>query len=600
MLTLRSIRRLGTPFCLVAFAACRTADSIAPPPATIYLVTTSESIVPVGSAVIVTAQLADANNHPISGPPRLVAWGNLSTGPAGRFYPSVSVTDSSGMARVSYTAPLVAGATFRIRASSSDGTVGTSPVVTTSAGPPARYMVTPSARYTPPASPVTINAQLLDAYGNVVSLAGRVATWSSTGPGGSFSSSTSATNASGIATITFTTSTLPSIAHTVTAKDSGGVTGSSLRIATTLSIPALRSVATGAMHSCALTQAGRAFCWGRNSEGQLGDGTTLLSDMPLGVSTTASFVALAAAGNRTCGLTGGGEVYCWGLDTVPQASPVQVSGGLAFLALSAGETHTCGLVAGGAAYCWGRNGGGQLGNGSGISSSTPVAVSGGLRFSELSAGPDYTCGVTTGGAAYCWGANRDGNLGDSTLANRMTPVAVSGGLRFARVSAGIAHTCGVTTANQAYCWGANGEGQLGNGSTRMSSTPVPVQGNLAFATLSAGIEHTCGVTITKLAYCWGANGFGELGGGRASPSAATTPQLVAGELTFLSVSASGGVVARPDYYYGGFYADATVGHTCGITTTFVAYCWGSNLYRELGTSTAESFSAVPLKVMGQQ
>ncbi len=193
--------------------------------------------------------------------------------------------------------------------------------------------------------------------------------------------------------------------------------------------------AGGDDHSCGLTSGGAVFCWGINGSGQLGDGTTTGRSTPTAVLGGLSFTAVSAGSwSQTCGLTAGGAAYCWGANTYGQlgdgtttnrATPVPVSGGLSFTSISAGGS-TCGLVAGGAAYCWGFNRRGQLGNGTTTNSATPVPVSGGLSFAAISVGTQHACGSTTGGVVYCWGWNGRGELGDGTQTDRWVPVKVVG------------------------------------------------------------------------------------------------------------------------------------------------------------------------------
>ena len=173
--------------------------------------------------------------------------------------------------------------------------------------------------------------------------------------------------------------------------------------------------------------------------------------------------------------------------------------------------------------------------------------------------------MTTTGEAYCWGSNDSGRLGDGTTAQRITPVLVSGGNSWASVSAGGDHTCGVTTASDAYCWGYNDNGQLGDGTTRVHLGPHKVSGGHSWASVSADQNHTCGVTTADEAYCWGSNSNGQLGDGTTRANS-TTPVLVSGVYSWASVST--GLL-----------------HTCGVTTTGEAYCWGSNGRGRLGDGT---------------
>lgn len=175
------------------------------------------------------------------------------------------------------------------------------------------------------------------------------------------------------------------------------------------------AVSTSSLFACGLTTAGAAYCWGGNAYGQLGDGTTTGRLTPGPVVGSLSFVALDAGWggwNHTCGLTAAGAAYCWGLNgagqlgdgtTTDRVTPVPVAGGIPFSQVDAGSGHSCGVTSEGPAYCWGSNGAGALGDGTTVDRSTPVTVAGGLSFIAVSAGLSHTCGLTGAGDAYCWG-----------------------------------------------------------------------------------------------------------------------------------------------------------------------------------------------------
>ena len=344
----------------------------------------------------------------------------------------------------------------------------------------------------------------------------------------------------------------------------------------------LMSLAVGLYHTCALKGDGTAYCWGDNTYGELGDGSTTSHATPTAVGGGLKFVSLTAGLAHTCGLTSGNVAYCWGDNsygelgdgsTTQRTTPVAVGGGNVFARLSAGVGYTCGLTSGGSGYCWGLNSSGQLGFGSTASRSSPVAVAGAITFASLQAGGDHTCGLTGSGAAYCWGFNFGGELGDGTTTDHTTPVPVTGGITFASVLAGGQHTCALTGAGTAYCWGFDTYGQLGDGSAANQSAPVAASGGLSFASLTAGYWYTCGLTGTGTAYCWGDNSFGELGDG--STTGRSTPGTVAGALTFTSLTAG-------------------LMHACGLAGGAV-YCWGDNSYGQLGDgSTVQRLT--PVKV----
>jgi len=353
-------------------------------------------------------------------------------------------------------------------------------------------------------------------------------------------------------------------------------------------------VAAGTSHTCALTTSGGVQCWGDNTYGQLGDGTTTDSLVPVNVTGLTSGVSWITAGaNHTCALTNSGVLKCWGDNQYGQlgvdqptlsasSTPLDVANlSSAPTAATAGANHTCALVDTGDLACWGLNDSGQLGDGTTTNQYAPTAVTGlDDLVMAVDAGSQHTCANTSGGV-YCWGSNADGQLGvgSSTPASSSTPLEVTGlPAAASAISLGGYHTCAITTEGAGYCWGRNTDGQLGNGSTIGSLAPAAVtleSADLPLGSIDAGLAHTCAVTASEELLCWGRNADGQLGSGSTTGSS-------------LPVSVVG-------FDSGAYTVSAGSAHTCAINTGGELSCFGNNASGQLGNNST-SMSLAPVNV----
>ncbi len=196
---------------------------------------------------------------------------------------------------------------------------------------------------------------------------------------------------------------------------------------------AFSDVAAGGSHSCGISTDGKAYCWGDGFSGQLGYGQLSNERSPIEVDAAGvKFSKIYAGGTHSCALAAGGKAYCWGDNRAGQVGdgsssdrtkPVEVATGLSFEELSLGTSHTCGRTGGGAIYCWGGNGRGQVGDGSRGNRGRPVKVAAEGSFTGITAGGNHTCAATAS-QVFCWGENARGQLGDGSLAARPAPAPV--------------------------------------------------------------------------------------------------------------------------------------------------------------------------------
>lgn len=336
----------------------------------------------------------------------------------------------------------------------------------------------------------------------------------------------------------------------------GGTANVSVPTAATMpsGVTAFGHVAAGQIGSCAIasagTNAGKVYCWGTGAAGQIGNGGTAnvsvptAATMPSGVtafssvSTGATVCAIASAG------TNAGKVYCWGAGTggqignggttnvsVPTAATMP-SGVTAFGSVTTGQGTVCAIASAGSnagkVYCWGGGAAGGIGNGGTANVTVPTAAtmpSGVTGFGTIKAntpilGLTHFCAIastgTNAGKLYCWGPNGSYQLGDGTTTQRNVPTLVtnpSGVTAYSAVAPGGTiwlgsgdtnryATCALASAGsnagKVYCWGSElsynqfGEGAGDHTASATKYQTVMPSGRTSFTDVSMGTNFTCG------------------------------------------------------------------------------------------------------------
>jgi alpha-tubulin suppressor-like RCC1 family protein len=334
-------------------------------------------------------------------------------------------------------------------------------------------------------------------------------------------------------------------------------------------------ISAGGYSACSITPSKRLKCWGHNGYGQLGLGNDLSDRLtPVLVPGLRNVVQVSVGDNSTCAVLKGGQAKCWGYNSVGQLGdgtttdrhrPTQVLGlARGVKSVSVGYYHACALRTNGTVKCWGSNNNGGIGNRtSGNEYHRPKLVYGISDATQVSAGLDYSCAMING-RAKCWGANTYGQLGDQTVNDRNKPTQVFGltsGVK--RVIAGYYTTCALLQGGKLKCWGENVYGEVGNGTSGNEyHRPVQVTGMTRGVTsVDSDYYFTCAVRNGS-AKCWGDNQYNQLGDG--TPKVRDTPRQVSG--------LTSGVKTVDISWYSG----------CALLTNGKAKCWGWNGEGEVG------------------
>jgi alpha-tubulin suppressor-like RCC1 family protein len=333
-------------------------------------------------------------------------------------------------------------------------------------------------------------------------------------------------------------------------------------------------IAAGSQHTCLVKSSGEVYCWGRNLDSELGDGTAQNRPAPVPVKGLTGVKQVASEMFHTCAVLNDGQVWCWGRNEDGQlgstaarvaTDPVQVEGVIDAIQVTTGADFSCALHGSGTVSCWGNGANGRLGQGHSKSSATPVEVAGLAAAREIASGAQHTCAATQGGEVYCWGSNANKQAalpGDMRESPR--PVKVEGLAGITHVAAGSNTTCAANEEGALWCWGSNSYGQVGNGQEGTGTdvgTPFQVPGIQDVAQVDIGEYHTCAILRSGEARCWGRDGYGNLGG--AERGNRTSPTPVA-NVSDASAVALGGH------------------HVCVIRRSGAVACWGRSESGQLG------------------
>ncbi len=247
-------------------------------------------------------------------------------------------------------------------------------------------------------------------------------------------------------------------------------------------------VAGGHNHTCARRRSGQVTCWGGNASGELGvDASGTNRFLPVTVVGVTDAVQVVAGFSHSCARLTSGRVLCWGRNFEGQLGdgtsgnpmrfvPMPVVGLDDAAAITTGPFHVCARRGDETVTCWGANTNGQVGDGSRTQRPSPTSVRSIVDAASVAAGSSHTCARLAGGQVVCWGGNGLGQIGDGSRTDELVPTRTLNLPDAREVVAGLNHTCARRINGEVLCWGHNDQGQLGDGTTERRLVPTPVVG----------------------------------------------------------------------------------------------------------------------------
>lgn len=332
------------------------------------------------------------------------------------------------------------------------------------------------------------------------------------------------------------------------------------------------STRAGGMHSCLVGTGRRAWCWGSNAYGQIGNGRTGAAPRtPSQVGSWRDWQMIDPGGAHTCGIRAGGALYCWGLnhrgqlglgDDRARVVPRRVSPGARWLTVSTGWFTTCAVRRDLTAWCWGDNSANQVDASRAQRRTLPTKIPG-PGWRSVTAGGWHSCAIRSSGRLWCWGRNSFGQVGNGSFRDMRSPARIGRYSDWRSVSASFTHTCALRRNGQVRCFGRNDRGQLGDGGTRDRSFATAVEGLPAIRQLGVAEGSSCAVSVRFRLWCWGSDLYGALGNGLA-PGTRRPARIGSGRYRHVS---------------GGWM------HFCAAPLSGLAACWGNNENGQLGNGT---------------
>ena len=348
------------------------------------------------------------------------------------------------------------------------------------------------------------------------------------------------------------------------------------------------TASAGVGHALAINEKGELYAWGRNSHGQLGDGTATNRNIPTKIGSAVNWKLVDAGRDHSLAVKNNGELYAWGKNNNgvlgdgtrnDRNTPTRIGTSSDWVQVStAGSNlygHSLAVNTKGELYAWGKNDYGQLGVGDNTTTKlSPTRVGTAVNWARAAAGNQYSLAVNTSGELYAWGRNSYGQLGDGTTIDRNTPTKIGSAADWSRIQAGFSHSLALNTKGELYAWGYNSYGQLGNGENKNHSSPQKIGADADWVRIDAEGWRSSALKSSGELYTWGSNSSGQLGDGTNTNR--NTPTKV-------------GTADNWSEAYAGAY------HSAAVNSKGELYTWGNSSNGKLGDGSTANRSS-PVKI----
>lgn len=348
-----------------------------------------------------------------------------------------------------------------------------------------------------------------------------------------------------------------------------------------------QSIAGGYYHTLTVCEDSTVMAFGGNFTGQLGNGTSSPSSIPVSVSGASFIVAVSAGDNFSMALKSDGTVLTWGNNNSGQLGdgtfiesnvPVLVSGLTGVVSISAGGSHAIAAKDDGTLWTWGVNNSGQAGDGTaGNSSNVPTIVTGSTDFIKVAAGGNHNIALKSDGTVWAMGAGTVGVLGTGTNSSSFVPVQSNTLPGVIDIASGQSTAYAINADSTVSAWGYGVNGQLGNGVNISSLSPVLVNSLTQITHLASGFGlHAMGRKVDGTLWVWGHNDYGQLGDGTNTSNNSPVQLMAPVDMFQVALGNVHSIATKSD----------------GSTWT-----WGSNSAGQIGNGTTVDTN-VPAQVAG--